>query len=99
MRDESLASGLAQVVFHGMQGDRPARYTVGELLGVRPRAQSPFLFRYFQTIEQTVTLPEDFEAYETEVQVRSEQAALPARTVLPVEAGRGSPRSDATAPV
>lgn len=76
MRHESVASGLAQVVFHGMQGDRPARYTVGDLIG-RPRAQLPFSFRYFQTLEQAVTLPEDFEVYETEVQVRSSKLRFP----------------------
>jgi hypothetical protein len=63
MRHESLVSGLAQVTISGMQGDRPARFTVGELLG-RPRAQLPFSFRYFQTIEQAVTLPEGFQAFE-----------------------------------
>ena len=51
----------SQVVVHGMQGDRPARYSIGELIG-RPRAQLPFSFRYFQTIEQDVTLPEGFQA-------------------------------------
>src|SRR5690606_16135178 len=30
MRHDSLAAGLADVVVHGMQGDRPARYSVGE---------------------------------------------------------------------
>jgi hypothetical protein len=86
MRHESLASGLAQVVFHGMQGDRPARYTVGDLLG-RPRAQIPFSFRYFQTIEQAVTLPEGFEVYETEVQVRSSKLRFPLQQSFPWKPG------------
>jgi hypothetical protein len=76
MRHESVASGLAQVVLHGMQGDRPARHTLGELLG-RPRAQLPFSFRYFQTVEQAFTLPEGFEAFEAEVQVRSSKLRSP----------------------
>jgi hypothetical protein len=76
MRHESVASGLAQVVLHGMQGDRPARHTLGELLG-RPRAQLPFSFRYFQTIEQAFALPEGFEAFEAEVQVRSSKLRTP----------------------
>lgn len=76
MRHESVASGLAQVVLHGMQGDRPARHTLGELLG-RPRAQLPFSFRYFQTVEQAFTLPVGFEAYEAEVQVRSSKLRIP----------------------
>lgn len=76
MRHESVAAGLAQVVLHGMQGDKPARYTVGELIG-RPRAQLPFSFRYFQTVEQAFTLPEGFEAFEAEVQVRSSKLRFP----------------------
>ena len=76
MRHDSVASGLAQVVLHGMQGDRPARHTLGELLG-RPRAQLPFSFRYFQTLEQAVTLPDGFEAFEVEVQVRSSKLRSP----------------------
>lgn len=76
MRHESLVSGLAQVTISGMQGDRPTRFTVGELLG-RPRAQLPFSFRYFQTIEQAVTLPEGFQAYEAYVQVQSSKVSAP----------------------
>jgi len=76
MRHESVAAGLAQVVLHGMQGDKPTRHTVGELIG-RPRAQLPFSFRYFQTVEQAFTLPEGFEAFEAEVQVRSSKLRFP----------------------
>jgi hypothetical protein len=85
MRHESLASGLAQVFFHGMLGDRPARHTVGELIG-RPRAQIPFSFRYFQTIEQAVTLPEGFQAFEAEVQVRSGKLRFPMQQSFPWKA-------------
>jgi hypothetical protein len=70
MRHESEVSGLVQLTLNGMQAGAPAKHTVGELVG-RPRAQLPFSFRYFQTIEQTVTLPEGFEPYETEVRVQS----------------------------
>ena len=76
MRHDSVASGLAQVVLHGMQGDKPTRHTLGELIG-RPRAQLPFSFRYFQTVEQAFTLPEGFEAFEAEVQVRSSKLRFP----------------------
>jgi hypothetical protein len=86
MRHESVAAGLVQVVVHGMQGDRPARYSVGELLG-RPKAQLPFSFRYFQTIEQAVTLPEGFQAFEAEVQVRSGKLRFPMQQSFPWKAG------------
>jgi len=85
MRHESVASGLVQVVVHGMEGDRPARYSVGELLG-RPKAQLPFSFRYFQTIEQVVTLPEGFQAFEAEVQVRSNKLRFPMQQSFPWKA-------------
>jgi hypothetical protein len=82
MRHESVAAGLVQVVVHGMQGDRPARYSVGELLG-RPKAQLPFSFRYFQTVEQAVTLPEGFKAFEAEVQLRSSKLRSPLQQSFP----------------
>jgi hypothetical protein len=76
MRHESIVSGLAQITIAGMQGDVPARYTVGELLG-QPRAQLPFSFRYFQAIEQVVQLPEGFEPYETDVRLQSNKLRGP----------------------
>jgi hypothetical protein len=89
MRHESVAAGLVQVVVHGMQGGRPARYSVGELLG-RPKAQLPFSFRYFQTIEQAVTLPEGFQAFEAEVQVRSSKLRFPMQQSFPWKAAPGA---------
>jgi hypothetical protein len=86
MRHDSVASGLAQIVMQGMQGDRPARYSVGELLG-RPKAQLPFSFRYFQTIEQAVTLPDGFQAFEVEVQVHSSKLRSPVRQSFPWKVG------------
>ena len=86
MRQDSVVSGLAQVIVHGMQGDRPAQYSVGELIG-KPRAQLPFSFRYFQTIEQTLTLPEGFEAFEAEVQVRSGKLKFPVEQRFPWKVG------------
>jgi hypothetical protein len=98
MRQESVVSGLTQVVVHGMQGDRPARYTVGELLQ-QPRAQLPFSFRYFQTIEQAVTLPEGFQAFEAEVQVRSSKLRFPMQQAFPWKiAGEGAIGAQAEAP-
>ena len=82
MRHESLASGLVQVALAGLTANRPSRYTVGELLG-RPRAQLPFSFRYFQTIEQNVTLPADFEPLEVEIEVRSGKLRSPVRQNFP----------------
>lgn len=86
MRHESVASGLAQLELRGMQGDRPASYSVGELIG-QPKARLPFSFRYFQTLEQAVTLPADFEAFEVEVQVRSGKLRFPMEQSFPWKVG------------
>lgn len=86
MRHESVAAGLVQLVVHGMQGDRPARHTVGELLG-RPQAQLPFSFRYFQTIEQAIALPDGFQAFEVEVQLRSSKLRTPMQQSFPWKVG------------
>lgn len=76
MRHESIVAGLAQITLLGVKEGIPARYSVGDLLG-KPRAELPFSFRYFQTIEQTVVLPEGFEPFETEVRVRSSKLRAP----------------------
>jgi exonuclease VII small subunit len=44
MRQDSNMSGLVQIVIQGMEGARPAKYSIGELLG-RTDAQLPFSFR------------------------------------------------------
>jgi hypothetical protein len=86
MSHESVASGLVQVTISGMQGETPTKYTVGELLD-RPKAQLPFSFRYFQTIEQRVTLPAGFRAFEAYVQVRSSKASAPVQQSFPWKVG------------
>jgi hypothetical protein len=82
MRHESVVAGLAQITLSGMQDDVPARLTVGELIG-KPRAQLPFSFRYFQAVEQTVTLPEGFEPYEVEVRLQSSKLRAPVQQLFP----------------
>ncbi|MGB7905403.1 MAG: DUF6776 family protein [Steroidobacteraceae bacterium] len=76
MRHESIVAGLAQITLLGAKDGVPARFSVGDLLG-KPQAELPFSFRYFQTIEQAVVLPEGFEPFETEVRVRSSKLRAP----------------------
>ena len=76
MRHESIVAGLAQITLVGVKDDVPARFSVGDLLG-KPRAELPFSFRYFQTIEQTVVLPEGFEPFEADVRVHSSKLRAP----------------------
>lgn len=82
MRHESVVAGLAQVTLAGTQEGAPRRYTVGELLG-RPRAQLPFSFRYFQTLEQSVTLPDGFEPHDIEVRLQSGKLRTPVQQAFP----------------
>ena len=82
MRQDSNVSGLVQVVVQGMDGASPAKYTIGQLLG-RKDAQLPFSFRYFQTIQKAVILPDNFQPYEVEVSVRSRALAAPLRQSFP----------------
>jgi Family of unknown function (DUF6776) len=82
MRQESSVSGLVQVVILGMEGVRPAKYSIGQLLG-RPDAQLPFSFRYFQTIQKTVMLPDEFQPFEVEVSVSSRRLASPLQQSFP----------------
>jgi hypothetical protein len=93
MRHESVVAGLAQITIAGMQGDVPVRYTVGELLG-QPRAQLPFSFRYFQSIEQAVTLPEGFEPYETDVRLQSTKMRGPVQQAFQWKVGGTSAPSE-----
>lgn len=76
MRHDTVVSGLASIEIHGMEGARPVSHSVGELLG-QPDARLPFSFRYFQTLEQAVTLPEGFEAFESRVSVQSGKLRRP----------------------
>ena len=76
MRHESIVAGLAQITLIGVKDDVPARFSVGDLLG-KPRAELPFSFRYFQTIEQAVILPQGFEPFETDVRVHSSKLRTP----------------------
>lgn len=82
MRQDSNVSGLVQVVIQGMDGTSPAKHTIGQLLG-RKDAQLPFSFRYFQTIQKAVILPDDFQPYEVEVSVRSKRLATPLQQSFP----------------
>lgn len=100
MRQDSAIAGLAQVVVQGMEGDRPVRYSVGQLLG-HPQAQLPFSFRYFQTIERAVTLPDGFQPFDVEVSVKSERTRSPVHQSFPwkvTEAASGEEAAPAEPP-
>lgn len=76
MRHESIVSGLVQIELSGMQADKPVRLAIGDLTG-KPGARLPFSLRYFQTLEQPITLPEGFEAFETSITISSGKLRFP----------------------
>jgi len=86
MRHENVAAGLVQVTLTGARDQHPAQMTVGELLG-RPRGQLPFSFKYFQTIEQAITLPAGFDVFEVDVLVTSSRLRAPLERSFPWKTG------------
>jgi hypothetical protein len=86
MRHDRTAAGLVQIVLNGLRDQRPAQVTVGELLG-RPRAQLPFSFKYFQTIEQAITLPEGFEVFDVAVKISAGRLRAPFEQSFPWKVG------------
>lgn len=87
MKHENVISGLVQVEVNGTQGGKPTRYAIGDLKA-KPGARLPFSLRYFQTIEETVTLPEGFEAFETQVTVTSGKLRFPMQQSFTWKVGR-----------
>lgn len=86
MRQDGVVSGLAQVVVNGMRGDEPARVAAGDPAG-RSGDSLPFSFRYFQTVESVVTLPEGFQPFEVDVEARSGKRRGPVRHSFPWKVG------------
>jgi hypothetical protein len=83
IRQDAVVSGAVSLSIEGMRGDRPAQLDLAEL-GAAPRADGrlPFQFRYFQNLEQDVTLPAGFEPRAVSVEVRSGRAS-PVRESYP----------------
>jgi len=86
MRHDSAVAGLVQVTLSGLRDQRPTQMTVGELLG-KPRGQLPFSFKYFQTVEQAITLPEGFDVFEVDVEVTPGKGRAPVERSFPWKTG------------
>jgi len=72
MRQDATVSGSLIVELEGARGKEPAHITLAEAGGqVRDSGDVPFSFRYFQSIEREVTLPDGFEPSAINVEVRS----------------------------
>lgn len=83
MRQDTTVSGTLTMEIEGVRDKQPQRLSLSEVGGqVRESGDVPFQFRYFQSIEREVTLPEGFEPSAINVEVRSARQA-PLRQSFP----------------
>ena len=72
MRQDAVVSGSLTVELEGARDKQPVRLSLAEAGGqVRDSGDVAFSFRYFQSIEREVTLPEGFEPSAVNVEVKS----------------------------
>jgi len=83
MRQDAVVSGSVVVQIEGVRDNKPAQLTLAEAGGeTRADGQVPFQFRYFQNLEQPVTVPKGFVPKAVTVEVRSARSA-PVRESFP----------------
>lgn len=70
MRQDTTVSGTVNVDLEGALNESPAHLPLADA-GGPSSGQLPFSFRYFQNLEQDVTLPEGFTPLAINVEVRS----------------------------
>jgi hypothetical protein len=72
MRQDAVVAGSVGIDIEGALNASPTRLSLVEVGGNPPEGgRLPFSFRYFQSIEQDVMLPEGFEPLAVNVEVRS----------------------------
>lgn len=72
MRQDAVVSGSVAVRVEGVRNGGPAQLTLTDLGGsARADGLVPFQFRYFQTLERDLVLPDGFEPRAVNVEVRS----------------------------
>jgi hypothetical protein len=83
MRQDAVVSGSVSIEIEGVQDNKPVQLTLAAAGGeTRADGLVPFQFRYFQNLEQRITLPEGFEPKAVNVEVRSSRLA-PVRESFP----------------
>lgn len=83
MRQDTAASGLVEIRVEGMRGGQSVELPLSQLGDIsRSDGRVAFQFRYFQELEQEITLPPDFEPRAITVQVHSGRLA-PVRETYP----------------
>ena len=72
MRQDAAAIGAVNIAVEGVRNNAPAELALSQIGGeTRADGQVDFKFRYFQELEQDITLPPDFEPRAVTVEVRS----------------------------
>lgn len=83
MRQDAIVSGAVNVQIEGIRDNRPVQLGLGEAAnGARTEGQLAFKFRYFQSLEHDIVLPEGFEPRAVNLEVRSARLA-PVRESYP----------------
>lgn len=83
MRQDTAASGLVDIRVEGMRDGKTVELPLSQLGDIsRSDGRVAFQFRYFQELEQDITLPPDFEPRAITVEVRSGRLA-PLRETYP----------------
>ena len=83
MRQDAVVSGSVEVAIEGVRDNKPEQLALNDIDGeARGGGQVPFQFRYFQNLEQAITLPDGFEPKAVTVEVRSSKAT-PVRESFP----------------
>lgn len=77
MRQDTVVAGSVMVHIEGVRENKPTQLTLAEMGGeTRADGLVPFQFRYFQSLEQIVTVPEGFDPKAVTVEVRSARSAV-----------------------
>ena len=72
MRQDAAATGTVSVTVEGVRGNAQVQLPLSQIGGeTRADGRVDFKFRYFQELEQDITLPSDFEPRAVTVEVRS----------------------------
>ena len=83
MRQDTVVSGAVSIQIEGVRDNKPEQLTLADAGGdTRTDGQVPFQFRYFQNLEQKITLPAGFEPKAVNIEVRSAKLS-PVRESFP----------------
>lgn len=88
LRQDSVVSGTVGIDLEGSQNDTPTRISLADLAGGPDGKPLPFSFRYFQNVEQDVMLPEGFQPFAVNVEVRASRQP-PLRQSFPWQVPQG----------